>query len=80
MGRRQAQGLMLDANGRDAEGREWGTALLYCPTAGELIDSGRTMDRETFDGLAVSDTAFGCPRCGRVHAWNNAPPEFVSLA
>ena len=46
-----------------------GTVVVRCPTTGEEVSTGISMDQATFDTMYNSGQSFECPACGKTHTW-----------
>jgi hypothetical protein len=47
-----------------------GQIAIRCPNKGEMITTGMTMDRGSFESSTISDNSVQCPACGETHTWS----------
>lgn len=43
--------------------------VVKCPKSGNLVPTGKTVDREAWDTATFKDNSFVCPDCGNIHRW-----------
>ena len=44
--------------------------VIKCPSTGEIVATGKTMDPEEFEAADLGMNTFQCPACDQPHTWN----------
>jgi endogenous inhibitor of DNA gyrase (YacG/DUF329 family) len=53
-----------------------GSISITCPTTGEPVRTGMTMERESFYRSVLTGNSVKCPHCGVTHIWSKADAHF----
>jgi endogenous inhibitor of DNA gyrase (YacG/DUF329 family) len=53
-----------------------GSISITCPTTGEPVSTGMTMERESFYRSVLTGNSVKCPHCGVTHIWSKAEANF----
>ncbi len=53
-----------------------GSISITCPTTGEPVSTGMTMERESFYRSVLTGNSVKCPHCGVTHIWSKADANF----
>lgn len=54
--------------------------FITCPSSGQPIFTGVTMEKPAFDKSWFEAVAVRCPHCHRTHVWDKTDAFFESLA
>ena len=44
--------------------------VIKCPSTGEIVATGMTIEPEAFEAAEIGMNTFQCPACDQVHTWN----------
>lgn len=48
-----------------------GTLFIACPTTGNILSTGMSMDKASFESSTLVNNSVGpCPHCGATHTWS----------
>ena len=53
-----------------------GSISITCPTTGELVSPGMTMERESVYRSVLTGNSVKCPHCAVTHIWSKADANF----
>ena len=53
-----------------------GSISITCPTTGEPVSTGMTMEPESFYRSVLTGNSVKCPHCGVTHIWSKADANF----
>jgi len=53
-----------------------GSISITCPTTGEPVSTGMTMERESFYRSVLTGNSVKCPHGGVTHIWSKADANF----
>lgn len=54
--------------------------VIVCPSTRVEVPTGVVVDITTFKELPPGGAQFGCPACGKEHAWSAADAQLASLS
>jgi endogenous inhibitor of DNA gyrase (YacG/DUF329 family) len=49
-----------------------GAISIRCPTTGKPVDTGMSMEPESFYRSVLTGNSVRCPHCGALHIWSKA--------
>ena len=54
-----------------------GAIAIMCPTTGEPVSTGMSMEPESFYRSVLTGNSVRCPHCGATHIWTKAEAVFA---
>ena len=54
-----------------------GQLMIKCPITGELVPTGITMDKTSFESSTFANNSIKCPSCGKIHTWSKKDVSFL---